>query len=57
MNPKVNDDFAQWCETTYGSDDLGHVKVVRGKVHDYLAMIMDYTQDGVGRIPARSQTD
>jgi hypothetical protein len=46
VDPKVNDDFAQWCEDTYGSDDLGHVKVVRGKVHDYLAMIMDFTQDG-----------
>jgi hypothetical protein len=23
---KVNDKFAEWCETTYGSDDLGHVK-------------------------------
>ena len=30
-----------------GSDELGHVKVVRGKIHDYLAMILDFTQDGV----------
>jgi hypothetical protein len=22
VNPKVNDEFAEWCETTYGSDDL-----------------------------------
>jgi hypothetical protein len=27
---RVNDSFAQWCEKTYGSDDLGHVKVVNG---------------------------
>ncbi len=46
VDPKVNDHFAIWCENTYGSDDLGHVKVVRGKVHDYLAMILDFTQDG-----------
>jgi hypothetical protein len=46
IDPKVNDRFAKWCESTYGSDDLGNVKIVRGKVHDYLAMILDYTQDG-----------
>jgi hypothetical protein len=50
VDPKVNDEFAIWCESTYGSDDLGNVKVVRGKVHDYLAMIMDYTQDGALKI-------
>ena len=36
--------------STYGSEDLGNVKVVRGKVHDYLAMIMDYTQEGALKI-------
>ena len=50
MDPKVNDKFAKWCNATYGSEDLGNVKVVRGKVHDYLAMIMDYTQDGALKI-------
>ena len=50
VNPKVNDEFAEWCEKTYGSDDLGHVKIVRGKTHDYLAMIMDYTQEGALKI-------
>jgi hypothetical protein len=45
VDPKVNDEFTQWCERTYaGSNELGHVKVVRGKVHDYLAMILDFTQ-------------
>jgi hypothetical protein len=46
VDSKVNDNFTEWCETTYGSDDLGHVKVVRGKIHDYLAMILDFTEDG-----------
>jgi hypothetical protein len=50
VDPKVNDHFAIWCENTYGSDDLGHVKVVRGKVHDYLAMILDFTQDGAMKL-------
>jgi hypothetical protein len=50
VNPKVNDDFAEWCKITYGSDDLGHVLAVRGKIHDYLAMILDFTQDGALKI-------
>jgi hypothetical protein len=50
VDPKVNDEFASWCEKTYGSEDLGHVKIVRGKTHDYLAMIMDFTQDGALKI-------
>jgi hypothetical protein len=32
---------------------LGHVKVVRGKVHDYLAMIIDFTQDGALKVDMR----
>jgi hypothetical protein len=38
------------CENTYGSDDLGHVKVVRGKTHDYLGMILDFTDDGAMKV-------
>jgi hypothetical protein len=43
---KVNDDFEAWCEYKYGSDEIGHVKVVRGKIHDYLAMILDFSVPG-----------
>jgi hypothetical protein len=50
VDPKVNDEFAEWCESMYGSEDLGHVKVVRGKTHDYLAMILDCTQVGALKI-------
>jgi hypothetical protein len=46
LNPKVNDEFTEWCENTYGSDDLGHVVVIRGKIHAYLAMILDFTHGG-----------
>ena len=45
VDPKVNEKFTEWCEETYISDDLGHVKVVRGKIHDYLGMIMDFIQN------------
>jgi hypothetical protein len=51
VDSRVNDNFAQWCENTYGSDDLGHVKVVRGKTHDYyLGMILDFTDDGAMKV-------
>ena len=46
INPKVNDEFYNWCESMYGSDEMGHVKVVRGTKHDYLAMILDYSVPG-----------
>jgi hypothetical protein len=42
VDPKVNNEFHLWCEKIYGSDKVGHVKVVRGNIHDYLAMILDF---------------
>ena len=45
MNPKVNDKFAKLYKENCGSDALGHAKVVRGKMHDYLGMIMGFTQE------------
>jgi hypothetical protein len=50
VNPKANDEFAEWCELTDGNDDLHHVKAVRGKVHDCLAVMMDFTQEGALKI-------
>ena len=46
LDSKVNDEFAAWAEQTYGSEELGHVKVHRGKRHDYLGMILDYSLAG-----------
>ena len=46
IDKKVNDEFFKWAENTYGSDKNGHVKVVRGHRHDYLAMILDYSEKG-----------
>lgn len=56
-DPKVNDKFHKWCESMYGSDDLGHVKVVRGKKHDYLAMILDYTKKGSLKVDMKYYID
>jgi len=44
------DTFIQWCERTYGSKDIGHVKASRGKKHDYLGMNLDYTEEGAVKI-------
>ncbi len=40
-DPTVNDNFLQWLEFKYGSKS-GSVKAVRGKVHDYLGMTLEY---------------
>jgi hypothetical protein len=50
VNSKVNDDFHKWLENKYGDPKIGQVKAVRGKRHDYLAMILDYSFAGVVKI-------
>ena len=45
---KVVDDFIQWIRDCY--EDVTKVKPSRGKVHDYLAMTLDYTTRGVVKI-------
>ena len=44
VDSKVNDEFIQWIRDTFGA--IGEVKVTRGKVHDYLGMILDYRVKG-----------
>ena len=43
ISPQVNDDFYKWCKKKYGNEENRHVKVKRGKIHEYLAMNLDYT--------------
>ena len=43
VSPEVNKAFFNWCEEKYGSDLNGHVKIVNGKIHEYLAMKLDYS--------------
>lgn len=54
LSPKVNDEFYEWLETKYGDQQIGSVKAVRGKRHEYLAMILDYSTDGVVKIDMRA---
>jgi Reverse transcriptase (RNA-dependent DNA polymerase) len=49
-DPKVNDEFLKWLEKTYGDKDLAPVKATCGKVHDYLAMKLDFTKKGCLKI-------
>ena len=52
-NSKVNDEFEKWCENKYGSDILGYLKVTRGNIHDYLEIILDYSNTGKLKIDMR----
>ena len=57
VDPKVNNYFHKWLEKTYGSNDIGHVEARRGKVHEYLEMTLDYTEEGKLRIDIRKYLD
>eukprot|EP00957_Ditylum_brightwellii_P108261 8259306-Ditylum_brightwellii.AAC.1 len=45
VDSTVNDDFYHWRRAQYGSDLNGHVKVTRGKQHNYLGMILGYSEE------------
>ena len=51
-NPKVNDEFAKWLNKKYGE----HKKVAihRGNKHDYLGMILDYSEKGKVKIDMKT---
>ena len=42
VDPKVNDRFAEWLEKMYGKYKA--VEPTRGKKHDYLGMVLDFTE-------------
>jgi hypothetical protein len=50
VDPAVNDSFLNWLEMKYGDEEIGKVKAVRGKRHDYLAMILDYSTPGAVKV-------
>jgi hypothetical protein len=41
----------------YDNDKIGHVKVVRGKTHDYLAVILDFETPGAMKVDMRYYID
>ncbi|CAJ1947507.1 unnamed protein product [Cylindrotheca closterium] len=44
MDPKVNDDFAKWLNMRYGL--IQACTIVRGKIHRYLGMTLDFLVKG-----------
>jgi len=44
MDPKVNDEFAEWLNMRYGS--IKKCTIVRGKIHRYLGMTLDFSRKG-----------
>ena len=53
VNPKVNDELIETLRKEYESifeDGSGKMKVQRGKVHEYLGMTLDYSEDGIVKI-------
>jgi hypothetical protein len=55
VNNKVNDQFLQWFEKTYASNDIGHVKAIRGNRHSYLAMILNFSIPGILQVDMTRQ--
>ena len=47
---KVVDWFIEWVDNKYGDDKMGRVTAHRGKKHDYLAMVLDYSEKGKVKI-------
>jgi Reverse transcriptase (RNA-dependent DNA polymerase) len=47
---KVNDQFLSWLQKTYGQIKDAPVKATRGKIHEYLAMKLDYSTKGKVKI-------
>ena len=50
---KVVDNFEQWIEFMYGDPNIGKVKSVRVKVHEYFSMTLDYSTKGEVKIDMR----
>ena len=40
----MNNDFGKWAEETYGK--LKDVTIIRGKVHEFLGMTLDFSTKG-----------
>lgn len=52
-NPRIVDQFEQWVDFMYGDPKIGKVKSTKGRVHDYLGMVLDYSSQGEVKIDMR----
>ena len=46
VDSKEVDKFVEWIRDQYEDPEIGKVKISRGKVHDYLGMVLDFTIPG-----------
>jgi hypothetical protein len=53
IDPEVNNEFHKWLEDMYGDPSVAMVKVKRGKIHEYLAMKLDFSIEGKVKIDMR----
>ena len=53
IDSRVNEEYLKWLQLKYGSDNIGRMKATRGKVHDYLAMKLDYLEEGILKVDMR----
>lgn len=44
VESKVNEEFIKWLKREFGK--IGEIKVVKGNIHDYLGMVLDYSKKG-----------
>jgi hypothetical protein len=47
---QVNDNFHNWLNEKYGNESIGIVKAIPGKLHKYLGMTLDYSENEVLQI-------
>ena len=50
VDSKVIDQMIEWLKKKYEDKEIGVIKPSRGKVHDYLAMILDFSVPGEVKI-------
>ena len=46
VKTEVVDKMIEWLRNKYEDEDIGKLKATRGKIHDYLAMILDFSVPG-----------
>ena len=54
IKPEVNNEYCKWREEKYRDEENGRVKIHRGKLHNYLAMRLDYNTPNKVKINMKS---
>ena len=49
-NPETVTDFVKWVKDCFAGDNIGILKITRGKLHEFLGMCFNFTTKGVVNI-------